>query len=67
MNVQGQFKFKWACVIKHLADADIPNAKAQCQIKASLQSVFIGKALETTLKKAIQRCKPKSEVVEPVN
>ena len=33
-NVQGQLQLKWACLIKHLADEDIPKCKAQCQIKA---------------------------------
>ena len=38
-NVQGQLKLKWACLIKHMADADIQNlqgckCKDQCQIKA---------------------------------
>ena len=38
-NVQGQIKLKWACLIKHMADADIQNlqgskCKDQCQIKA---------------------------------
>ncbi len=66
-NVQCQLKLKWACLIKHLADADIPNARIQMQgsvqIKASYQSVFTGMHLEN-IEKAIQMCKPKSEVVE---
>ena len=38
-NVQGQIKLKWACLIKHMSDADIHNlqgskCKDQCQIKA---------------------------------
>ena len=38
-NVQGQIKLKWACLIKHMAGADIQNlqgskCKDQCQIKA---------------------------------
>ncbi len=38
-NVQGQIKLTWACLIKHMADADIQNqegckCKDQCQIKA---------------------------------
>ena len=32
-NVQGQLKFKWACLIKHLADADIPNARLNAKSK----------------------------------
>ena len=70
-NVQGQPKLKWACLIKHMADADIPNARIQMQgsmpnqrlIPICLLLASIGKL---TLKKAIQMCKPKSEVVEPV-
>jgi hypothetical protein len=30
-NVQGQLKLKWACLIKHMADADSPNARIQMQ------------------------------------
>ena len=30
-NVQGQLKLKWACLIKHLADAELPNAMIQMQ------------------------------------
>ncbi len=32
-NVQGQLKFKWACLIKHLADADIRNARLSAKSK----------------------------------
>ena len=32
-NVQGQFKLKWACLIKHLAGADIPNARLSATSK----------------------------------
>ncbi len=43
-NVQGQLKLKWACLIKHLADADIPDAMIQMQGSVPNQS-FISTCL----------------------
>ncbi len=69
-NVQGQLKRKWACLIKHMADADIPHAKIQMQrsmpnhILIPICLYWI--SLEITLRKRFQMCKPKSEVVELV-
>ena len=69
-NVQGQLKLKWACLIKHLADAELPNARIQMQGSVPKQRFIpiclCWKALEISLKTAILRCNPKSKVVEPV-
>jgi hypothetical protein len=40
-NVQGQLKLKWACLIKHLADAELPKCKdpnARVSAKAKIHS-----------------------------
>ena len=41
MHVQGQIKFKWACLIKHLADADIPNARLSAKPKLNSNLCFL--------------------------
>ena len=60
-------KLKWACLIKHLADAELPNARIQMQGSVPKQRFIpiclCWKALEISLKTAILRCNPKSEVV----
>ena len=69
-NVQGQLKLKWACMIKHLAHAEVQTAMIQMQGSVPKQRFIpiclCWKALEISLKRAILRCNPKSEVVEPV-
>ncbi len=65
-NVQGQGKFKWACLTKHLADADIPNASLSAESKLNYNLCLL-ECIWTNIENTIQRCKPKSEVVEPVD
>ena len=66
MHVQGQIKFKWACLIKHLADADIPNARLSAKSKLNSNMCLL-EGIWTNIENTIQRCKPKSEVVELVD
>ncbi len=64
-NVQGQLKLKWACLIKHLAGADIPNARLSATSKLN-SNLCLLEGIGHNVEKAIQMCKPKSEVVELV-
>jgi hypothetical protein len=68
-NVQGKLKLKWACLIKLMADADIPIARIQMQGSMPNQiliPICLYWKIGNNIEKAIQRCKPKSEVVELV-
>ena len=58
-NVQGKLKLKWACLIKHMADADIPIARIQMQGSMPNQILIpiclYWNKLEITLKKGYSK------------
>ena len=66
-NVQGQLQLKWACLIKHLADEDIPKMQGSVPNQSLIPiCVYFWIGLTYHFEKAIQMCKAKPEVVEPV-
>ena len=63
MHVQGQIKFKWACLIKHLADADIPNARLSAKPKLNSNLCFLESILKQTLKKRFKGASPNQKLL----